>query len=157
MSSDDGVSLALAGFRACYDDAVFYLTEVEGLQESDPAVVGLKQHLDEQWRQMYVELLLSELRGGEVKDDARNGRAPCYHPSQRASVQRDSSLFGHPLSTCDNAAAAVDSLPTLPILLNNPDLFAIASELLCAIEDEQQDDTCDWDDDDDDDDFTTAE
>ena len=53
--------IVLAGFRDCCEETIRYLIQVENLSETDPLVLGLKQHLWERQQALNYQQILQDL------------------------------------------------------------------------------------------------
>jgi hypothetical protein len=63
------MSTFLTGYAECAEEALWYLTEVEKLPQNHPTVVGLKMHLNEQYRMFQIKHLLPNALYMSDEDD----------------------------------------------------------------------------------------
>ncbi|KAL3169987.1 hypothetical protein MRX96_015062 [Rhipicephalus microplus] len=120
-SSDDGSQLdwAIAGYRACAQEALRFLVEQEQLPGNDPVVLGLWRHLALQELTMDVDCAISQQAAeGDMPFSvpAEEDGGPCgsqqevtpqqiHDPGQARLISR------HPLPPSDGPQSLVDVTP----------------------------------------------
>lgn len=129
-SSDDGGQLdwAIAGYRACAQEALRFLIEQEQLPGNDPVVLGLWRHLALQELAMDVDCAMSQqATEGDMllsaPEDAED--APCVSPEEEASHQMRSQhqallITRNQQPSSDSPQSQVDALPpVVPSYVNS--------------------------------------
>ncbi|KAL1431639.1 hypothetical protein MTO96_013758 [Rhipicephalus appendiculatus] len=129
-SSDDGSQLdwAIAGYRACAQEALRFLIEQEQLPGNDPVVLGLWRHLALQELTMDVDCVISQQAAeGDMplSEPAEEDDSPCgspeevtpqqmHDPGQALLISRDT------LPSSDGPQSLVDALPpVVPSCVNS--------------------------------------
>lgn len=128
-SDDDGqLDWAIAGYRACAQEALRFLIEQEQLPGNDPVVLGLWRHLALQELAMDVDCAMSQQAAeGDMllpaPADAED--APRVSPEEEASQQMRSQhqallISRNQQPSSDSPQSQVDAIPTVvPSYINS--------------------------------------
>merc|ERR1712150_63230 len=127
----------LAGFRDCTQEAIDFLINVENISESDPLIIGLKQHLENHRQELEITQAMEDVFQN-VEEDMYNNNDnnnvetitdPTIDDTLVDEIADNEEAFDG-----DSTEQLFNSIEFLLLAQNNPRIASLADEIMEMME-----------------------